>query len=932
MSNDRVLRWAHVSGANPRILIVDDDPFVGYLDYSSGALYNTIVNVTGSNPLEHPYANYGVYYTWWKRGDAYPDLGGDGPSSAIMANYEVVIWVTGRDSTNMTNNGTLTANDQANLKTYLTSGGALWLASMGAMNDLGLYDFAKKTLHVAEVRNDTLLKPTPETHILPSPVVGVPGSLAEGASYWTAPPNTLNWTYDQTDLIRPDASAQGVLYGNNTPTDPWYVAIQYSGNTYRSVFQTFDYAWIAFETPDRQDWTKRVLGFLMGGLGMEVAGQIGTTALKQMVDPGASAVFTIYINNTGIKEREVDNITVDPAPQGWTAVVDPAVQEGSPSTSIKQGETLEITLTVTAPPKALAGDRADLGLNVSFRDYYVMLFNRTVTEVNAILKIELSAPNIVQNVTGAGSASYPFTVRNLGNLQLTAELQKTGEHFEWLQLSVSSVLLNAYEEKNLTAMMTIPEGAYRQAGNYTLMTALTCRANYLDRSSNSTLNLTTNIRVAQVFSAKIDEIDPAEVLVDMSAAKPTARFTVSVSSAKGNGYDNISVELKPKSVAKTQGTGTGPSLTWDGAGWGLNLVKDVVQATPFMTIGMPAQLTISVPATADAGEYTIEVRAIPGSGKLSDGDSTTVTVTVTKPDLQFSGVVSFSPKEPEVGTTVKVKVTVKNLGAAKAAGVDVAFYDQGLNLIETKTLTELGAGATQVVEIDWTGFTEGENLVTVRLDPDNKISEIQKDNNEITETVVGQLSDLQLDGEPVFKVGGLVKTQVKSGDTFQVEITVKNVGTWGLNLTSVVVRLTDQKTNEVQDQTITSLPTRSDAKVTFILVAKKDGDHAFTIKVNPDAPATGSIHEKDITNNEVTGTIKVFTPPKTTEIPVMLLAALGGIIAVVVVVALVFMMRKKKPAAAPAYPPVSAPHEEPVAVVAEEVPPPPPQPGPPVMR
>jgi hypothetical protein len=47
------------------------------------------------------------------------------------------------------------------------------------------------------------------------------------------------------------------------------------------------------------------------------------------------------------------------------------------------------------------------------------------------------------------------------------------------------------------------------------------------------------------------------VLVEMTAAKPTARFTVTVSSAKGNGPDNITVELKAKSVAKTSAPAPG---------------------------------------------------------------------------------------------------------------------------------------------------------------------------------------------------------------------------------------------------------------------------------------------------------------------------------------------------------------------------------------
>ena len=924
MSNNRVVRWVHVSGLNPRILIVDDDPFVGYIDYTSDYMYKRIINVTGATATDYPYANYAVYYTWWMRGD-FPDWGGDGPSATLMAKYDAVIWITGSDTTNMTTNGTLTANDQAALTTYLNGGGALWLSSMGVMNDLGLNTFTRNMLHVDSVRNDTLMKPTDETHILPSQMVGVPGSVADGLSFYMGPPELQNWSWDRSDFIRPDANAMGVWYGNTTPTDPWYTAIQYSGTTYRTVFQAFDPAWILFDN-DGIVYIKRVLEFLMGGLEMEVAGQVGQAPLKKMVDPGQSAVFTLYINNTGTKDREVDNITADPAPQGWTVTVDPNVQEGSPTTTVPKGETLELTLTVTAPAKALAGERADIGLNVSFKGYFVVKFNRTITEVNTIIKVELSALNLVQNISGAGSASFPFTLRNLGNLGVTADLQKTGEHFEWLQLSVASVLLNPYEEKNLTAMMAVPEGAYRQAGNFTMTTALTARVVYQERSSNSTLNFTTNIRVAQVFGAKIDEVDPTDATPDMSQSKPSVKFTVTVSSAKGNGYDNVTLELKSKSFAPTTSTGgTGPSRSWDGAGWGLSSAGKVIDVSPFMTVGKQVQLTVFVPLTAEAGEFTIEVRATPGSGKLADGDSTTVTVKVTRPDLQFSGTVSFTPKEPEFGGSVKIKVTVKNLGAAKADGIDVAFYDSGSNLIQTETINSLAAGGSQNVEITWSGFAEGENEITVKLDPDNKISEITKDNNEIKETVVGQRSDLQFDGEPVVKVGGLVKTSVKSGSTVQIELTVKNVGAWSLNLTSVRVNLTDDKTGEFLTETISSLPTRSDAKVTFTWVAKKDGTHTFTITVSCDA----LLSEKDTKNNEVTGTIKVYTPtPPGPAIDPLMLGAIGAVIAIVAIGA-VMMMRKKKPAA-PATAPVSAPPEQAVTVVAEEAPPP--QPGPPVMR
>lgn len=906
--NNNDARRVHVSGAAPPVLIVEDNPFGSPLN-TTDLIINTLTTLNG-------YDDYGVYYSNWKGSNIGRDFGGDGPSSDIMKKYDVVIWTTGWDTKNQTLNGTLTANDQNNLKSYLNAGGSLWLISMGAINDLGTNSFVTQTLHVKSAQNDTQIKGeefTSSREVLPNPINGTAGSLADGAVYATLPPTQTNWSYDQTDLIQPDDSAQGVFFGNASGAagEPVFVAVQYGG-AYRVVFQTFDFGFIPFPD-DRTDYVQRVLNYLLGGLSSEIGGQTGASIMKKMVDPGGTAVFTIFINNSGTKARTINNIDVGEVPYCWTAVVDPAVKDGAPATTINPGESQEITLTVTAPARALAGDRADLGINVSFTaGYAAVLFNRTITEVRAILKVELIAANTVQNLTGSGAASYPFTVRNSGNIQVVADLQKSGDKIEFFSLSLSSVLLQPFEEKSLIALMQVPEGAFRNAGNYTMVTTLTSRVSLSGAYYNSSLNFTTNVRVAQVFSAKIDDVElvPSDGLVDMSVAKPSAKVTVTVSSAKGNGYDNVSIELRPKSFAPTGS----PSRAWDGTGW--SLPKAVVDTTPFMTLGKQSPLTVFVPVKADAGEYTIEVRITPGSGKLSDGDTTTVVLKVAKPDVTFSGTISFNPKEPEVGTSVKIKVIVKNIGGAKAKDIDVAFYSSGDNLIQTEKISELAAttGSTPV-EITWEGFVEGENQITVKIDPDSKLSEMTRENNEISDTLIGLRSDLQFDGAPIFKIAGAVKTSVKVGETVQIEVTVSNVGLHGVNLTGVAVQLTDSATGEVFTETIASLLSRSSAKVTFNWVAKKAGTHTMTIKVNPD----GAIKEKDLTNNEASGTIKVAASPVDgPTIPWVIIGAVVGVVVLVAVLALV-MMRRKRPGA-PASAPVSAPPEETVAVVAEEAP------------
>jgi hypothetical protein len=455
------------------------------------------------------------------------------------------------------------------------------------------------------------------------------------------------------------------------------------------------------------------------------------------------------------------------------------------------------------------------------------------------------------------------------------------------------VTLKPYEEKDLTAIMTIPSGFYTSAGNYTLKNELKSQVVYQTNSHNASLNFTSTVRVAQVFSAKIDsaETTPSDGQLDMTAAKPFAKVTVAVIAPNANGYDNATVELKPKSITPAGSS----SRSWDGKDW--TLPKGTIEITPFMTVAKDLQLTVFASAKAESGEYVVDVQVIPGSGKLSDGATTTITLKVSRPDLKLEPL-SITPKEPRVGEdTVKLKVTVKNTGGMRAKDVDVTFYSAGGNIIDTKKIADIAATTGQAsAEISWDAFVEGVNEITVKVDPNNAIVEVNEDNNEVADSFTGYRSDLIADGTPVFKVNGAVKSSAVEGDQVVIEVTVKNSGTYSLALNSIVVRLTDTTTSETQTSTISTLAAKGDTKVTFNWVAKKTGTHSFTIKVNPDA----TIKEKDANNNEVTGSLKVTAKaaPAAAGPSMMLIAGIAvAVIAVVGVVA--FMMMRKKPASAP---------------------------------
>jgi hypothetical protein len=900
-NNNADARWMRVSDANPQILVVDDNPW--------GSPFNTTDKIT-DRLAEVGFPNYARWY--WS-------TGGDGPSAALMKKFDIVIWLTGIDNNVISPpNGTLTANDQANLKSYLNAGGTLWLASMELINDLGPNNtFVKNTLHVSKAMNNTEIKGdelglnAKNQAIIPNPLIGEPNSLADGIVAFTSMPPGRNFTFDWTDLIWSDGQSSGVFWGNDSQTDDPlgpHVAIQYAG-AYRLVFQSFDPTFLGF-LPNLTLYVSSVVGFLMGGLSSEV-GVGGIPNNHQMVDPGGQAVYTMTISNGGTKTRTLWNLDITQPPTGWTAALDPSIKNGDSPVDIAPGDSVDVKLTVTAPQKALAGATAPIDITASFKSYTPTLKNSTLTEVRAILGTKLSATITVQNLTGPGVASYSFTLSNLGNLQVTAELTKTGDNTEWLSLGSPTVSLQPYEERLLSAVITVPDGAFRQAGNYTLKDMLTARVTYQGSIATANLTLTTNIRIAQIFSVKIDEalLDPADGQADMSLAKPSVKLTVSVTAAAANGNDTASIELRAKSFTPM----TGSSRAWDGSGW--TLPKTTIDTTPFMVSSRSGQLTVLVNPKADPGDYVIEVRAIPGSGRLTDGDTTQITIKVARPDLQLlDGSLVFNPREPQVGTPVTIKVTVKNAGGVAAKNVDVTFYDSAGNQIgDTQRIDDLPAlTGTRTVQITWDGVVEGENRIDVKADPNNVIPESDETNNEINNNdapLIGYRSDVVIDAPPVFLKNNIAKTSVTDGDTVVIEVDVKNEGTWGLNLTGVTVTMTDQTTGDTQTQSI-SINTRSDTKVDFTWAAHKVGTHTFSIKATPDA----SINEKSATNNEQTATLKVNAQPTNAAgFGGAMLYAIIGVVVIVVIVALAMVMMRRKPAATAA-----APAEERVDVVEAE--------------
>jgi len=161
---------------------------------------------------------------------------GNGPDSATMSGFDIVIWNTGDDWLN-----TLTSTDTLEIKKYLNAGGRLWLSSQDVLYDIGKVSW----MHIDAFASDVGC----------STATGV-GPVMGGFNFATSGGAIT----DFSDLIVPDSLAWSEVVNQNGDTNT--VAIDPSrGVPYYLFFNTFPFENINDEY-NRHEFARRVLRFL----------------------------------------------------------------------------------------------------------------------------------------------------------------------------------------------------------------------------------------------------------------------------------------------------------------------------------------------------------------------------------------------------------------------------------------------------------------------------------------------------------------------------------------------------------------------------------------------------------------------------------------------------------------------------------------------
>jgi hypothetical protein len=134
----------------------------------------------------------------------------------------------------------------------------------------------------------------------------------------------------------------------------------------------------------------------------------------------------------------------------------------------------------------------------------------------------------------------------------------------------------------------------------------------------------------------------------------------------------------------------------------------------------------TIMAVADADDVVLEINE---SNNIITKEIT-IKELVPDPDFYFMGPIVFSRTDLTEDESVLINATVVNDHPNARSGITVSFFVDGA-LIDNQTLGTIPGGGNQTTSVGWT-TTSGEHTISAKVDPNNKILEMDETNNEIT--------------------------------------------------------------------------------------------------------------------------------------------------------------------------------------------------------
>lgn len=219
--------------------------------------------------------------------------------------------------------------------------------------------------------------------------------------------------------------------------------------------------------------------------------------------------------------------------------------------------------------------------------------------------------------------------------------------------------------------------------------------------------------------------------------------------------------------------------------------------------------------------------------------------------VKYHEAADLIPTHLKVPGTVKtyqtylINVTVSNQGSKTVGPFSVRLLNNGAE-VGSITVNNLAGYVDLLLSFNWMPTTVGSHFLQLIVDPENFISESNKTNNQINQTVIATLAP-----SPDLSLSNLnVPNLIYTGTSYPVNVTVSNTGT--ANASNFTVRLIDGS-KEVATQTVNQLNVSESTPLTFYWTPSTRGSHTLLAVVDSE----NLINESNELNNQINCTVNV---------------------------------------------------------------------------
>jgi len=228
-----------------------------------------------------------------------------------------------------------------------------------------------------------------------------------------------------------------------------------------------------------------------------------------------------------------------------------------------------------------------------------------------------------------------------------------------------------------------------------------------------------------------------------------------------------------------------------------------------------------------------------------------------------------------------VNVKVKNIGRADSGRFNVKLEVDDVE-VQTLPVESLSENEEVTLSFSWTPSKPDTYTLKVTVDPENLVTELNEENNQISLTVTVKPKPLP---DLTVEFTGLPDEFV-AGTEYEIKALIKNIGEAEAGTFSVKLEANEAAVGTVQ---VESLAAGSSTTASFTWKPEKAGDYTLKATVDPE----NLIEESDETNNTAATSVTVTSPPVPWIVqwgPAIAIA----VIIIIIVIAIVMVTKRRQ--------------------------------------